>query len=95
MLTSLKWNMSPAKPADLQTRNSTKERIVYTSSPATSADLDAVLLLSRQVSLHKLASVADSRVKGKLGGGLACMELHCLGFSYGTYSVVSVLTTCP
>jgi hypothetical protein len=55
--------MSPAKPADLQIRNSIREKIGCTSLPAIPAVLDEVLLLSRLVSLHKSERDADSKVR--------------------------------
>jgi hypothetical protein len=55
--------MSPAKPADLQIRNSTRERTDCTSLPATPAALDEVLLLSRPVSLPRLERDVDSKVR--------------------------------
>jgi translation initiation factor 2 beta subunit (eIF-2beta)/eIF-5 len=64
ILTYCQWNMSPAKPVDPLIPNSTKEKTDYTSSPATHADPDEVSLPSRLVSLPKLASVADNKVKG-------------------------------
>jgi len=57
------WNMSPAKPADPQILSSTRERTDCTLSLATRVVLDAVLQLSRLVSLHRLAKDADSRAK--------------------------------
>ena len=57
------WNMSLARPADRQTPSSTREKTVCTSSLATHADHDEVLLLSRLVSQLKLASEEDSRVR--------------------------------
>ena len=64
------WNMSPAKPADLQIPSSTRERTDCTSSLATPADLDEVSLLSRLVSLHRSERDADSKVK-KIGWTVA------------------------
>lgn len=55
--------MSPAKPADLQTPNSTRERTDCTSSLATPAALDDPSQQSRPVSLPKLARDADNKVK--------------------------------
>jgi hypothetical protein len=60
--------MSPAKPADLQILNSTRERTDCISLLATLAVPDEVLLLLRLVSLPKLESVADSRVRSSLAG---------------------------
>jgi hypothetical protein len=55
--------MSPARLAVLQIPNSTREKTDYTSSPATPAARDEVLLLSRPVSLPKSARDADSKVR--------------------------------
>ena len=55
--------MSPAKPADLQTPNSTKERTDCTSSLATPAALDDPSQQSRPVSLPKSARDVDNKVK--------------------------------
>ena len=63
LLTVTQWNMLPARPADLQTLNSTRERTDCISLPATPVVLDAVLLPLRLVSLHRSARGADSKVK--------------------------------
>jgi hypothetical protein len=55
--------MSPAKPADLQIRNSTRERTDYTSLLAIPAVLDEVSRPSRPVFLHRSERDADSRVR--------------------------------
>jgi hypothetical protein len=55
--------MSPAKPADLQIRNSTRERTGCTSLLAIPAVLDEVLLLSRPVSRHRSERDAGSKVR--------------------------------
>jgi len=55
--------MSPARLAVLQIPNSTREKTDCTSSPATPAVRDEVLLPSRPVSLPKLARDADSKVR--------------------------------
>jgi hypothetical protein len=55
--------MSPAKPADLQIRNSTRERTDCTSLLAIPAVLDEVSRPSRPVSLHKSERDADSKVR--------------------------------
>jgi hypothetical protein len=60
--------MSLARPADLQIRNSTRERTDYTSLPVTHAVLDEVLLQSRLVSLPKSVRDGDSRVEWWIAG---------------------------
>ena len=57
------WNMSPARPADPQTPNSTRERTDCTSSPATPVVPDDLSQQSRPVSLPKSAREEDSRVR--------------------------------
>jgi hypothetical protein len=63
----MQWNMSPAKPADLQTPNSTREKTDCTSSPATPVVLDDPSRQSRLVSLPKSAREEDSRVRAMAG----------------------------
>lgn len=63
ILTAKQWNMSPAKPADPQILNSTRERTDCISSLATRADLDDLSLRSRQVSLLKSERDEDSKVR--------------------------------
>jgi len=55
--------MSPVRRADPQIRSSTRERTVCTSSLATLADPDEVLLPSRPVSLPRSERDADSKVR--------------------------------
>jgi len=54
--------MSPAKPADLQIRNSIRERTDCTSLLAIPAVLDEVSRRSRPVSPHRSERDADSKV---------------------------------
>jgi len=63
MLIKYQWNMSPAKPADPQIPNSTRERTDCTLSLATPAVPDEVLLPSRPVSLPKSERDGDSKVR--------------------------------
>ena len=56
--------MSPARPADPQTPNSTKEKTDCISLPAIPAVPDDPLQQSRPVSLPKSAREEDSRVRG-------------------------------
>jgi len=55
--------MSPAKPADLQIRNSIRERTDCTSLLAIPAVLDEVSRRSRPVSPHRSERDADSKVR--------------------------------
>ena len=61
VLTSLKANMLPARPAGHQTRNSARGRTVCTSSPATLAAVDVRSRLSRLVTRLKLGRERGSR----------------------------------
>lgn len=55
--------MSPAKHADPQIPNSTREKTDCISSPAIPVDPDDLLLLSRPVSLLKSERDVDNRVR--------------------------------
>lgn len=65
------WNMSPARPADRLTPNSTRVKTDCTSSLATPAAPDEVLLQSRPVSLPKSAREEDSKVRAWFVGCMA------------------------
>jgi hypothetical protein len=68
MLIKNKWNMLPARLADHQTPNLTRERTDCTLSPATPVVPDDPSPQSKPVSLPKSAREEDSRVRG-LGDG--------------------------
>ena len=67
LLTSSQWNTSPARPADPQILNLTRERTDCTSLLAIRVALVAVLPQLRPVSLHRLARDADNKVRSFLG----------------------------
>lgn len=69
--------MLPARLADPQIQNSTRERTGCISSLATHAGPDAVLLPSRLVSLPKLVRDVDNRVRGGISSWTADNELVC------------------
>jgi translation initiation factor 2 beta subunit (eIF-2beta)/eIF-5 len=74
VLTSFQANMSPAKPAVHQTQSSAKERTVYTSSPATPAEVGEVLLPLRRVTQLKSARERGSRHERLLSFIHSCMH---------------------
>lgn len=85
VLTLLKANTSPARPADHRIRNSVKERTVYTSSPATLVAVDVRSRPSRLVTRLKSGRERDSR---RERGGGSLDEIDIMAYYLAHYTVL-------